>query len=246
MCGIVGIWNRDGRPVSVDALTRATSAIRHRGPDDEGYVLIDTRDGRVVSCGGADTNPDLALPDIGQFRGERFDLAFGFRRLSILDLSPAGHQPMRSHDGRLWIVFNGEIYNYRELREELRGLGHEFQSGTDTEVILAAYAQWGERCVDRFNGMWGFALWDSSRRELFVSRDRFGIKPMLYTVEGSTFAFASEQKALVASGLVPFAPRADALVEFVALGRMTGTRAGETFLENLSSLPPAHRAVIGP
>src|SRR5688500_12553193 len=111
MCGIFGIWKLDGEAVDQGKLQLATDAIRHRGPDDEGYLLVDTRAGRAQSCAGPDTDSRLSLPDLTEFRSERFDLAFGFRRLAILDLSPGGHQPMSSHDGKHWIVFNGEIYN---------------------------------------------------------------------------------------------------------------------------------------
>src|ERR1700741_3372635 len=151
MCGIFGVWNLDGSGGDVAAVLRATTAIRHRGPDDEGYLLINTRSGRTELCGGKDTTSELRLPDIFQFAKEKFDLAFGFRRLSILDLSPEGHQPMASPDKREWIIFNGEIYNYIELRDELRLLGHRFHTGSDTEVILAAFRQWDEACVERLN-----------------------------------------------------------------------------------------------
>ena len=106
------------------------------------------------------------------------DLAFGFRRLAILDLSAAGHQPMSSPDGRFWLIFNGEVYNYLELRDELRGFGHGFRSGSDSEVVLAAFAQWGSECLARFNGMWALAIWDRVERSLFLARDRFGVKPL--------------------------------------------------------------------
>jgi asparagine synthase (glutamine-hydrolysing) len=245
MCGIYGIWNRDGRPVDLHALVRATRSISHRGPDDEGYVLIDTRRGEALACGGSETNPELGLPPVESLTNDRFDLALGFRRLSILDLSPAGHQPMPSADRRQWIIFNGEIYNYLELRDELRTHGFEFRSGSDTEVILAAYRKWGRDCVQRFNGMWSFALWDFDRKELFVSRDRFGIKPLQYATPGRTFAFASELKALIRGGEVPFEPRRDVLVEYLALGRMPSPRRGDTFFEGIRSLPAAHQFVVG-
>src|SRR6266567_4662103 len=111
-------------------------------------------------------------------------VALGFRRLAIIDLSEAGNQPFASDDGRLRLVHNGEVYNYRELRAELEAKGHRFRSATDTEVILAAYREWGERCVERFNGMWAFALWDADRSRLFCSRDRFGVKPFYYRYDG--------------------------------------------------------------
>src|SRR5664280_2377928 len=119
-------------------------------------------------------------------------VGFGFVRLSILDLSTAGHQPMFSYDNRYVMVFNGEIYNYIELRDELRNKGHVFHSGTDTEVILAAYMEWGEDCLDRLNGMWAFVIYDRREKKVFASRDRFGIKPLYYYHDDNTFIFASE------------------------------------------------------
>ncbi len=118
------------------------------------------------------------------------------QRLAIIDLSPAGHQPMTNENESLWLVFNGEIYNYRELREELRGLGHQFRSQADSEVILHAYEAFGDRCVERFNGMFAIAIWDRARRRLWLARDRLGVKPLYYVFDGQTFAFASEIKAL--------------------------------------------------
>ncbi len=117
----------------------------------------------------------------------------GHRRLSIIDVSDAANQPFEKHG--LVLVYNGEIYNYVELRRELEALGHRFHTATDTEVVLEAYREWGERCVERFNGMWAIALWDGSRRRLFCSRDRFGVKPFYYRWDGSRFVFASELKA---------------------------------------------------
>src|SRR5438045_6123520 len=188
MCGIFGLWQTDGPgaggPWSLAALARATRALRHRGPDDEGYLLVQTASGRVAHCAGRDTDPALGLPTLEQCAGEQFDLALGFRRLAILDLSPAGHQPMVSADGRCWLIFNGEIYNYKELRAELAGQGAAFHTGSDSEVLLAAYGACGPECVRRFNGMWAFAIWDGARRQLFLSRDRFGITPLYFVQEG--------------------------------------------------------------
>lgn len=124
-------------------------------------------------------------------------LALGFRRLAILDLSPAGNQPLSYADRRYWIVFNGEIYNFLELRNELKGLGYSFRTETDTEVILAAYIQWGSSCQLKFNGMWAFAIWDGVEKKLFLSRDRFGVKPLHFFYNGQVFGFASEMKAFL-------------------------------------------------
>jgi asparagine synthase (glutamine-hydrolysing) len=246
MCGIFGMWRQDGRALDLAALERAGTALRHRGPDDEGYLLVQTGSGRVELCGGPVTPPALGLPRLSAFAGETFDLAFVFRRLAILDLSPAGHQPMCSPDRRRWLIFNGEIYNYVELREELRALGHRFQTGTDSEVILAAWGQWGPECLGRFNGMWAFALWEPEARALTLARDRFGVKP-LYTATGAdgTFAFASEIKALHAAGVVPFDPEPLAVAAYVAQGRYPSATAGDTFWRGVRALPAAHWARIG-
>ncbi len=244
MCGIFGIWNLDGCPVDLGRLRRGNDLQRHRGPDDEGYVLINTRTGRWLECGGPDTAGELQLPPLGSAAGGDFDLALAHRRLAILDLSAAGHQPMSNHDGLLWLIHNGEIYNYVELRDQLRGLGHSFRSDTDTEVILAAYRQWGLDCVTRFNGMWAFALFDMKQRRLFCSRDRFGIKPFHHAESAGTLTFASEIKALVGRHALPFVPNDDAICRFIAFGAFPSARTGETFFSNVQSIPPAHSLKI--
>jgi len=239
MCGIFGIWNLDGDAVDVGKLQLATNAIRHRGPDDEGYLLVDTRTGRTRSCGGPDTDYRLSLPHLDQHKSEYFDLAFGFRRLSILDLSPGGHQPMASPDGSFWIVFNGEIYNYRELRSELAGHGHNFKTSSDTEVILAAYQQWGESCVEHFNGMFALVIWDSTAAKIFMARDRFGEKPFHYVyIPQRLFAFASEMKSLWAAGVAGREIHEETLALFTQHGQV---EIGEqTIYEGVHRLPQAH------
>ena len=246
MCGIFGLWQRDGQPVDRVALARATGGLRHRGPDDEGYLLANTRGGGVVHCGGPDSDPALGLPGLDTAGEVGADLALGFRRLAILDLSPAGHQPMSSPDGRYWLIFNGEIYNYRALRQELAGRGYTFHTGCDSEVILAAYAAWGPDCARRFNGMWAFALWDTVKRTLFLSRDRFGIKPLYYVATETRFVFASEIKALLAAGAVAFRPDPIAVGRYVAQGIMPGHQAGRTFFEGVRALPAAHSLLLTP
>lgn len=165
MCGIAGILNLDGAPVSSEAIWRMCDAMAHRGPDDSGVF--------VRGCVG-----------------------LGHRRLSIIDLSQAGHQPMFSEDGgKIALVFNGEIYNFRELRKELEALGHSFISKTDTEVVIHAYESWGMKCLDRFNGMFAFGLWDSN--QLILARDRYGIKPLYYHEDADRLIFASEIKPIL-------------------------------------------------
>lgn len=246
MCGILGLWHLDRKPINRSALAQATSILRHRGPDDEGYVLIDTRAACVFPCGGAETDPRLELPllDAVDAGSSVCDLALGFRRLAILDLSPAGHQPMCSADGRLWVVFNGEIYNYLELRAELSGHGHVFRTQTDTEVILAAYRQWGANCLERFNGMWALAIWDSHERTLFLSRDRFGVKPLYYVFQDQTFAFASEIKALVGKQGIPFRPNRTSIYRYLVSGLLPCPQEGQTFFEGVQSLPPGHSLTV--
>jgi asparagine synthase (glutamine-hydrolysing) len=164
------------------------------------------------------------------------------RRLAILDLSQAGDQPFSSLDGRLHVAYNGEIYNYRELRDELRARGHRFTSGTDTEVILAAYREWGDACVERFNGMWAFALWDSNEERLFCSRDRFGVKPFYYRCDQGRLVFASELKAFRADRDVPLSPNTTVIRDFIQRDWFDHT--DETFFAGIVKLPPAHTLVF--
>jgi asparagine synthase (glutamine-hydrolysing) len=241
MCGIFGVWQQQGS-VNADALARATTAIRHRGPDDEGYLLVRTRDGQMELCGGSDTNPALGLPPLRAQACESFDLAFGFRRLSILDTSPAGHQPMASRDGKCWLVFNGEIYNYVELRDELSRHGHEFRTGTDTEVVLAAYRQWGKDCLLRFIGMWAFALYDAEARQMFLARDPFGIKPLYYASDERRFVFASEIKALFAYGGVGRNVNPQRLYDYLTSGLTE--HSAETLFAEINQIPPAHSLIV--
>jgi asparagine synthase (glutamine-hydrolysing) len=166
-------------------------------------------------------------------------VALGHLRLAIIDLSDAGLQPFASEDGRLQLIHNGEVYNYVELRAELESLGHAFRSQTDTEVLLEAYREWGERCVERFNGMWAFAIWDSSARRLFCSRDRFGVKPLYYRLEDGRFAFASEPRAFRPEGLKANRGAVRAYLEQSYLDH-----THETFFAGVRSLPPAHNLVF--
>jgi asparagine synthase (glutamine-hydrolysing) len=173
MCGIAGILDFRGKAVERDEILRLTRLLAHRGPFGEGVWF----------------NCDQSL-------------AFGHRRLAIIDPTASGYQPMLSDDARDVIVFNGEIYNFLELRRELEGEGTIFRSQSDTEVILAAWRRWGEEMLTRFNGMWALAIYDSETGALFLARDRFGIKPLLYSVSPTRFVFASEQRAIVRSALV--------------------------------------------
>ena len=207
MCGIAGITllkSQDER--LVPALLEMSRRLSHRGPDDEGFFLSEGEEN--VFFAGHST-PDsvryAALPytseEILAETNKKFSLGFCHRRLSILDLSPRGHQPMCDSERKIFITYNGEIYNYRELRHSLESKGFTFFSETDTEVIINSYKYWGSDCLGMFNGMWSFVLYDAEKKELFAARDRFGVKPLYYYHDDKSFCFASEIKAL--SGL-PF------------------------------------------
>ena len=169
-------------------------------------------------------------------------VALGHRRLSIIDLSPAGHQPMVRDDA--WLVYNGEIYNYLELREELKAKGHRFTSGSDSEVLLAAYREWGHECLHRLNGMFAFAIWDARTRELFCARDRLGVKPFYYWAGDGDFVFGSEIKALLAHPSVPRRPNPAIVYDYLAFKAADHT--DETFFDGIVRLPAAHYLVVKP
>jgi len=187
MCGIGALLAARGA-LSSEALRAIQKTVRHRGPDDEGVVCFQSNDWTPHAEGGPDTPPEVYSAGLPYSPTPATDqlgdsaLALTHRRLSILDLAPTGHQPMCTGDRACWIAYNGEIYNYIELRDELARLGHAFHTKSDTEVILAAYQQWGRECLHRFNGMFAFLLIDRTRRVLFAARDRFGIKPLYYWI----------------------------------------------------------------
>ena len=209
MCGIAGIISSNSLFVSADRIKKMTDSLVHRGPDAEGHW----------------TNPGNIT-------------ALGNRRLSIIDLSNAGNQPMH-YLNRYTIVHNGEVYNYVEIKEELQKKNYTFSSKTDTEVIAAAYDYWGEECVDYFDGMFSFAIWDEKERELFAARDRFGEKPFFYFIDKEQFVFASEMKALWAAGIERKA-NLKLLFNYLTIGYVDNPNIPEeTFFENISKLPPA-------
>jgi asparagine synthase (glutamine-hydrolysing) len=205
MCGIAGIYDPRGRP-DTDLVQRMLASMAHRGPDDRGLQVL-----------------------------AEDHLAFGHLRLSIIELSPLGHQPMASKDGKAWIVYNGEVYNYRELKSELEALGCSFRSDSDTEVILVAYQTWGLGAVERFRGMFAFALWDANTSELHLCRDRFGVKPLYFCTRNGRIAFASEMKGLIAGGFTT--PNVDAIsvAEFVQYGY---TSAPRSILSDVQTVRP--------
>ncbi|HTR48127.1 MAG TPA: asparagine synthase (glutamine-hydrolyzing) [Verrucomicrobiae bacterium] len=207
MCGIAGIVALDG--FDPKTLVGMTQMISYRGPNGYGFAY---------SNAGTDAKLRVFHGDERIPWDRNAQVGLGNRRLAIVDLSANGNQPMQVDDGRLCITYNGEIYNYKEIRQELHSLGHQFSSGTDTEVILRSYSEWGEQCLSRFNGMWSFALWDRTRQLLFCSRDRFGVKPFYFCASNRAFYFGSEIKqVLFASGIKRVANRR-AIAEFLEWG----------------------------
>src|SRR3954454_7303298 len=166
--------------------------------------------------------------------------ALAHRRLSIVDLG-TGQQPLSNEDGTIWITFNGEIYNHGDIRRELESLGHQYRTKSDTETIVHAYEQWGDDSVDRFRGMFAYALWDSGRRRLLLVRDRLGIKPVYWTRVGSLLVFGSEIKALLASGLMQAQANLAALPELLSTRYVSGA---ETMFAGINKLLPGHRLVF--
>ncbi|MEW6096096.1 MAG: asparagine synthase (glutamine-hydrolyzing) [bacterium] len=170
------------------------------------------------------------------------NIGFGHRRLSIIDLSPAGHQPMSNEDKTVWITYNGEVYNYIELRSELEAKGHCFNSHTDTEVIIHAYEEYGEECLNKFNGMFAFAIWDSRQNKLFCARDRCGVKPFYYYFDNQRFLFASEIKAIIENKTIEKKPNNQIICDYLVYAYLDHT--DETFFAGIKQLLPAHYLLI--
>ncbi|MFX0198550.1 MAG: asparagine synthase (glutamine-hydrolyzing) [Candidatus Hodarchaeota archaeon] len=210
MCGIVGICNWNGQPVSEKTLRDMASLVNHRGPDDEGLWL-----------GG--------------------NIGLGHKRLSIIDLTATGHQPMANENESVWIVYNGEIYNYVELRSILEKKGHTFRSQSDTEVILHSYEEWGEECVHKFNGMFAFAIWDDIHKTLFAARDRLGIKPFYFYVDNHRIIFSSEIKAIFRAPNVPILANYSAILDYMAYEYVL---SDDTFFKGVRKLLPGHRLSV--
>jgi asparagine synthase (glutamine-hydrolysing) len=210
MCGIFGIIGRNAR-VPADVLERATQSLAHRGPDDSGTVIL--RDSTR----------------------EAVEIGLGNRRLAILDLSPEGHQPMNDPATGNWIVYNGEVYNFREVRDKLEQAGLCFRSNSDTEVILKAYGHWGEKCLHEFRGMFAFAIWDAERHRLFVARDPMGIKPLYFYHSNHYFLFSSEVRTLLGTGLVPRTINCAGLLSYLTFGSLYDPN---TLVEGVEALQP--------
>ena len=216
MCGITGFLNLGKEPVNPNVIKDMCDAVRHRGPDDAGYALFSSlrQKGKeqnycleLTDNEFKDKNSNLAPieSDFAQAEirdGGTWFLAMGHRRLAVIDLTQRAHEPISDKGRTVWLVYNGEIYNFMDLRKELEGLGYRFFSDSDAEVIIYAYKEWGIECVKRFNGMFAFALWDNQREKFFLARDRFGVIPVYYCFAGNSFVFGSEIKSILASKII--------------------------------------------
>src|SRR5215471_6276153 len=227
MCGIAGFIARPGSG-RASCAREVQQCLEHRGPDDYGWLRFTL--GRVER--GREWRHSALEPEVLLLH----------RRLSILDTSPFGWQPMGTADGRYYVVYNGEIYNYVEIREELQALGHCFRTRSDTEVLLAAYTQWGSEALRRFVGMFAFALLDTRRRTVLLARDFFGIKPLYYANGEGIICFGSEIKVLLAFGLARPQANAERLLLYLRYG-MTDF-GSQTLLSPIQQLPPAHTLEI--
>jgi asparagine synthase (glutamine-hydrolysing) len=213
--------------------------LRRRGPDDEGFIAVNSELGKAYMLIGSESKVrGIRIEDFNK----NADLYLGHRRLSVIDLSSAGHQPMSNEDGSLWIVHNGEIYNYLEIRRELESLGHHFASQTDTEVVIHAYEQWGPECLKHFNGMWAFAILDLRAKKMFCSRDRAGIKPFYYIYDAKRLCFASEIKAFFEVDGFSIEPNEQIIADYLFSGLIDHTP--QTFFKNVYQLRPGEYLLI--
>lgn len=247
MCGISGIISKTNSTSLKDDVFAMSQAIKHRGPDGEGFAFFSGSKSIAVYSNETPQvnkesqsflfNPKTSLQNIEN----DYTVAFAHRRLSIIDLSESGHQPMCDTSTDYWITFNGEVYNYIELREELRNKGHVFVTQTDTEVVLEAYKEWGFDCLQKFNGMFAFALFDKISSHVFCARDRVGVKPFYYSNTNNAFAFASEYKAFIKSGLVKFEINETQQFDFIVNGNLENSQ--QSLFIGVEELKPAHYLV---
>lgn len=244
MCGISGIIYKKNIGSIKESIFNMSQSIKHRGPDGEGFTFFS--ESIEIPAYSNDTpivnkesnrflfNPKKTLEDISS----NYNMAFAHRRLSIIDLSESGHQPMCDISSNFWITFNGEIFNYLELKAELKSKGHVFLTQTDTEVVLSAYKEWGTNCLEKFNGMFAFALYDKLKQEIFCARDRVGVKPFYFINTSTTFAFASEQKAFLKSKLIPFEINETQQFDFILNAELE--TEDQSLFKNINELKPSH------
>ena len=234
MCGITGIVGLNGTPIDLRVLQRMNDVQAHRGPDGEGFLVSWPESNGYCSAFLRHTTQSHSTPPPR--------VALGHRRLAILDLSERGLQPMSAGASGAWIVFNGEIYNHIELRNELEARGCFFNTRTDTEVLLQSYLQWGEECLQHLDGMFAFAIWDGAKGRLFCARDRLGIKPFYYATPGDHFIFASEIKGLFPFPGLETTADDDAVRGFLIHGNCDYRE--RTIFKNVTSLPAAHALTL--
>ena len=241
MCGIFGVLNFNEVNVDMKSLQDSVNIIKHRGPDDEGYAVFNTHK-KIREERYGDTSVTKKGTYVLSGSPDVFNLAFGFRRLSILDLSVNGHQPFFNEDKSICIIFNGEVYNYIEIREELKQKGYKFRTGTDTEVIMNSYIEWGEDCLSRFNGMWGIALYDMRKNILFCSRDRFGVKPFYYYKDDKIFVFGSELKSVIEYFRKDpsFVKKVNKEIAYDYFLNSFTDHTENTFIQSIKHLPPSY------
>jgi len=239
MCGIAGSVDLKHN-IKIAELQKMTKVISHRGPDDEGYFLLD-KNLCAIEAIGNDTCDAIKRKNKYQLIGnlaEEYIIGFGHRRLSILDLTEAGHQPLADETGKIWITYNGEVYNFLEIKEELKTKGYDFKTNSDTEVVLKSYLEWGEQCVNHFNGMWSLAIWDGTENKIFCSRDRLGAKPFHYYLTEERFIFGSEIKEIVQCKDVPRIINEKVLAANL-IYNLTDYN-DETLIEGIKVLPPGY------
>lgn len=251
MCGITGILSLNKSPIEAGAIKKMCDILSYRGPDDAGYALFSIKQDsqgpanlwleltddnfKHKNINLAPIESDYARQEIA---GNKWHLALGHRRLAIIDLSAKAHQPMSDSRKKIWIVYNGEVFNFLEIKAELEKKGYSFSSRSDTEVIIYSYMEWGIDCVRRFNGMFAFALWDNESNKLFLARDRFGIKPLYYRSKNGVFTFASEIKAILASVQhEPAEVDLPALNEYFTFQNVFSDR---TLFKDIKVLPPGN------
>ncbi len=248
MCAIAGLYHLDRKRVPAYSLRKMCDVMKHRGPDDEGYVFFHVRNHPYKDEGywmeqGANLSPYRRQEDwYESLNGDAdFNLALGHRRLSVIDLTPAGHQPMSNRANGIWVSYNGEIYNFRELRHDLKARGHRFFSKSDTEVIIHLFEEYGERAFEMLNGIFAFALWDGRHNRLFLVRDRYGAKPLYYTVQDRILSFASEVKALLQVDGVKARLNQQGLHQYFTFQNTFGDT---TLFEDIKLLEAGHYLVI--
>jgi len=222
MCGIAGIVKKNKETLNKNLLFSMSQSLSHRGPDDEKFILFNSENQKWHL---------FKRRDSVHFKG---DIGFAHRRLSIIDLSDVASQPMSDEEESLWIIYNGEIFNYLEIKEELKKLGHSFRTQSDTEVIIEAYKEYGKDCLNKFNGMWAFVIYDLKRNKIFGARDRFGLKPFYYHISSDSFSFSSEIKALLELPWVTKVPFLPAIKDYLFFSRVNTSKY--TFFEGIHEL----------